>query len=264
MADPALNYRLVGSGPPLLLVHGFGVTFNIWRELVPLLADHFSLVMIELPGIGHSPSPDDGPHEDALYTDASYTDGSYTEASITAIESVRQKLAIPKWSVLAYSISVGVAAAYSVVHPDRTEKLMLLCPPLLTGWRWRGLRTMLWLDKRWPVIGDWFFSGGWPLYGLVALVAFNRRPTPLTREWVDEISAQPYPLLKAILREFVPVDRLLEQVGDNALLLCGSKDFVSSRPPAQRVRVAWFSGDHSGPVRVARPIAEAVVEFLKR
>ena len=55
-----LSYRVEGNGPPLLLVHGFGISFNIWQQLAPLLRPHFRVVMIELPGIGASALPEDG------------------------------------------------------------------------------------------------------------------------------------------------------------------------------------------------------------
>lgn len=248
-ADSSVSYRLVGSGPALLLVHGFGVSFNIWREIGPPLAEHFCLILVELPGIGDSDPP--------------MPDGSYTGSCVAAIESVRQKVAIPKWSVLAYSIGAGVAAAYASAHPERTENSLLICPPILKGWRWRGLRSLLWLDSRQPAIGDWLLSG-WRLYWLVALIGFNGRPDSLTREWVDEIAAQPRPVLKAVLREYPPGRALLSIIGDGALLLCGKQDFVSVRPPRNRPNVAYFAGDHSGPVRMALPIAAAVVRFLKR
>ncbi len=246
MSDTTLNYRVAGSGPPLLLVHGFGVSFNIWRALVPLLAEYFRLVMIELPGIGDSPAPDSG---------------AYTAASIAAMESVRQKLAIPKWSVLGYSSGVGVVAAYASAHPQRMERVVLLCPPLLSGWRWWGLRALFWLDSPQPAIGEWVLSG-WRLYWLVALLGFNGRPVPLTAEWVAEIATQPRPVLKASLREFPPIQQLLAQAGESTLLICGKSDFVSTRPPRRGANVAFFAGDHSGPVRMAEPVASTIINFL--
>src|SRR5579884_2520504 len=47
-----LPYRLEGDGPPLLLIHGWGVTYRVWRNLVPLLKPHFQLILVELPGMG--------------------------------------------------------------------------------------------------------------------------------------------------------------------------------------------------------------------
>ncbi len=247
MEVTTLNYRMIGSGPPLLLVHGFGVSFQIWRELAPLLAEHFCLITVELPGQGDSAPPRPGQ--------------SYTEAAVTAIESVRQKLGIPKWAVLAYSIGAGVAVAYTAAHPERTSALVLVCPPLLKGWRWWNLRSLLWLDDRQAAIGDWLLSG-WRLYGLVALIGFNARPVPLTREWVEEIVRQPLPVLKACLREFPPAEPLLAGIDERWLLVCGTRDIVSIRPPRRGVTVVYFDGDHSGPVRMAEPIAEKVSGFL--
>ena len=49
-----LSYKTIGKGKPLLLIHGFGISFKIWREITPLLKDDFNLVIIELPGIDKS------------------------------------------------------------------------------------------------------------------------------------------------------------------------------------------------------------------
>lgn len=242
-----LNYRMIGSGPPLLLIHGFGVSFPIWRELTPLLAEHFRLILVELPGQGDSAPPRAGQ--------------SYTESAVAAIESVRQKLGIPKWAVLAYSVGAGVAVAYTATHPEYTSALVLVCPPLLKGWRWWGLRSLLWIDSRQPAIGGWLLSG-WRLYGLVAMIGFNGRPVALAREWVEEITLQPLPVLKYCLREFPPAEQLLAGANDRWLLICGKRDFVSTPPPRRGVGVAFFAGDHSGPVRMAGPIAGKVIEFL--
>lgn len=244
-----LNYRLIGSGPPLLLIHGFGVSFQIWRELAPLLAQHFRLILVELPGHGASAPPRPGQ--------------SYTESAVAAIESVRQKLGIPKWAVLGYSIGTGVAVAYNAVCPDCVSALVLVCPPLLKGWRWWSLRSLFWVDNRQPAIGDWILSG-WRIDGLVALIGFNGRPVPLAREWVEEIVRQPAPVLKASLREFLPAKQLLAGTNERWLLICGTRDLVSTRPPRQGVAVTFFAGDHSGPVRMAGPIAEKVIKFLTR
>ena len=247
--ETTLNYRLIGSGPPLLLIHGFGVSFQIWRELAPLLAEYFCLIAVELPGQGDSAPP--------------LPSQSYTEAAVTAIESVRQKLGIPKWAVLAYSVGAGVAIAYTAAHPDRTSALVLVCPPLLKGWRWWSLRSLLWMDSRRSAIGGWLLSG-WRLYGLVAMIGFNGRPVALTGDWVEEIGRQPWPVLKEGLREFPGREQLLTGMDDRWLLICGNRDIVSTRPPRRGAVVTHFAGDHSGPVRMAGPIAKKVIEFLVR
>lgn len=47
------RYR-VGRGPQLVLLHGWGMNAAVWEPLLPELAEHFSLTVIELPGHGES------------------------------------------------------------------------------------------------------------------------------------------------------------------------------------------------------------------
>ena len=47
----------MGEGPPLLLIHGTGAATHSWRGLLPLLAPHFSVVAMDLPGHGFTQSP---------------------------------------------------------------------------------------------------------------------------------------------------------------------------------------------------------------
>jgi len=47
----------MGEGPPLVLIHGTGAATHSWRGLLPLLAPHFSVVAMDLPGHGFTQSP---------------------------------------------------------------------------------------------------------------------------------------------------------------------------------------------------------------
>jgi pimeloyl-ACP methyl ester carboxylesterase len=55
-----------GSGPPLLLVHGLGMSHRAWRDVVPLLEDDFECFAVDLPGFGASPQLDVPPTMAAL------------------------------------------------------------------------------------------------------------------------------------------------------------------------------------------------------
>src|SRR5258708_38420778 len=52
--------RAGGSGPPLLLLHGYAQTNGMWHKVAPELAKHFSLVIADLPGYGWSAVPEPG------------------------------------------------------------------------------------------------------------------------------------------------------------------------------------------------------------
>ena len=49
-----------GSGPPLLLLHGFPQTHVIWHKIAGDLAEHFTVVLTDLRGYGDSSKPDGG------------------------------------------------------------------------------------------------------------------------------------------------------------------------------------------------------------
>ncbi len=52
-----LHYVKGGRGPLVLLVHGFGQSWYEWHRLMPLLARDFTVVAVELPGLGLSSAP---------------------------------------------------------------------------------------------------------------------------------------------------------------------------------------------------------------
>ena len=48
------HVQIAGSGPTLLLIHGTGAANHSWRDLLPLLAEHFTVIAPDLPGHGFS------------------------------------------------------------------------------------------------------------------------------------------------------------------------------------------------------------------
>src|ERR1700746_3260006 len=55
-----LHYLTSGHGAPLLLLHGYAETSLMWRPLMPSLAERFTVIAPDLPGIGDSAIPADG------------------------------------------------------------------------------------------------------------------------------------------------------------------------------------------------------------
>ena len=52
---------VAGSGPPLLLLHGFPQTMAMWHAVAPMLAERFTVVCADLRGYGASGRPEAGP-----------------------------------------------------------------------------------------------------------------------------------------------------------------------------------------------------------
>jgi pimeloyl-ACP methyl ester carboxylesterase len=58
-APVKLYYREEGSGPPLLLIHGFGASTFTWRHIAPPLAETHRVIAVDLKGFGQSDKPFD-------------------------------------------------------------------------------------------------------------------------------------------------------------------------------------------------------------
>jgi len=48
----AFHVQIMGDGPPVLLVHGTGSSTHTWRDVMPLLAEHHTVIAFDLPGHG--------------------------------------------------------------------------------------------------------------------------------------------------------------------------------------------------------------------
>jgi haloacetate dehalogenase len=55
-----IHLRMAGSGPPLLLLHGYPQTHAIWHKVAPALATDFAVVCADLRGYGDSAKPEGG------------------------------------------------------------------------------------------------------------------------------------------------------------------------------------------------------------
>src|SRR5712691_387555 len=55
-----LHYLTAGHGPAVLLLHGYAETSRMWRPIIPALAEKFTVIAPDLPGIGDPAIPADG------------------------------------------------------------------------------------------------------------------------------------------------------------------------------------------------------------
>ena len=104
-------YRMCGSGPALLLLHGIGDSSASWVPLLRPLADRFTVIAPDLLGHGESDKPR------ADYSVAAYANG---------MRDLLDVLGIDKATVVGHSLGGGVAAQMSYQHPTRVERLVLV------------------------------------------------------------------------------------------------------------------------------------------
>jgi pimeloyl-ACP methyl ester carboxylesterase len=245
-----LNYRIEGRGPALLLLHGFGISFNIWNGLRPLLCDRFMLVEVELPGIGLSPLPP--PSQ------------PYLAAAVDALEALRDFLGFARWQVLSYSTGTRVAETYLQLHAERVERAVFLCPAHTAAVKALGLRLASVMDARLPVLGNWMLSG-WRIRFLVHLLGFNLRRDPLVDAWTAEITSQPVNILKATLRSMPEggVHPFKIPASIPALFVWGQEDLITAMPRHLSARDVVIHADHSMPQARANDVANVLLLFLR-
>ena len=132
--------RVGGSGPPLLLLHGFPQTHAMWHRVAPRLAERFTLVLPDLPGYGESEVPE----TDAGHTP--YTKRAMAEAMVEAME----RLGHARFALAGHDRGGRVAYRLALDHPARLTKLAVLdILPTFDYWakldREFGLRIYHWM-----------------------------------------------------------------------------------------------------------------------
>ena len=118
IAGPAglLHTLRGGSGAPLLLLHGHPQTHAMWHRVAPALAEHFTLVMLDLRGYGDSAR---------VSSDAQHAAYSKRAMALDAL-AVMQHHGFDRFQVLAHDRGGRVAHRLAIDHPSAVERLMLL------------------------------------------------------------------------------------------------------------------------------------------
>lgn len=115
LADAEINLELGGSGPPVLLLHGFPQTHVAWHEIAPRLAEEYTVVAPDLRGYGDSLGP---PDPDA----ADYTHRRMADDMV----AVMDRLGFDTYDVVGHDRGARIGYRYALDHPDRVRRLALL------------------------------------------------------------------------------------------------------------------------------------------
>jgi pimeloyl-ACP methyl ester carboxylesterase len=158
-----IHVRSGGSGPAVVLLHGYGETGDMWAPLAVDLARDHTVIVPDLRGLGLSSKPSGGFDKK---TQAEDVDGV-----VTAL-GVRQA------DVVAHDIGNMVAFQFAARHPERVRRLVLIDAPVPGVGSWEEILKN-------PLL--WHFRFGGP--DMERLVA-GRERIYLDRFW-NEFSASP-------------------------------------------------------------------------
>ena len=114
-----IRYLDGGKGEPLILLHGIGADKDNWLYTSVLLARHYRVIAVDLPGFGESSKP----------AAAHYG----VEAQVERLHAFMQALRIRRAHFGGNSMGGLIAAVYAARYPDEVESLWLLDPPFVQG-----------------------------------------------------------------------------------------------------------------------------------
>src|SRR5258708_32999967 len=116
-----LHYMTAGHGTPLTLLHGYAETSLMWKPIIPALAERFTVIAPDLPGMGDSAIP---------------KDGLDMKTAAIRIHELARSLGVESAAVVGHDIGLMVAYAYAAQFPKEVAKLVVM-------------------DAFLPGVGDW-------------------------------------------------------------------------------------------------------------
>lgn len=131
LAGARIHARVGGSGPPLLLLHGYPQTHVMWRRVAPELARHFRVVVPDLRGYGASSKPPAGDDY-----------SGYSKRTMAAdMVALMASLGFEQFALAGHDRGARVAYRLALDHPAAVTQLVVMdiVPTLeqfeALGWR---------------------------------------------------------------------------------------------------------------------------------
>ena len=126
-----IDYRIGGTGPAVVLLHGYAETGHMWNPLMPLLAKTHTVVVPDLRGAGNSSKPETGYGKKNMAVD---------------IHELVRSLGIRSASIVGHDIGLMVAYAYAAQFPSETDRVVLMDAflPGIGAWQNVWLLRDLW------------------------------------------------------------------------------------------------------------------------
>jgi pimeloyl-ACP methyl ester carboxylesterase len=104
-------YRMAGSGPPVILIHGITSSSENWKTVGPMLAEHYTVLAPDLVGHGQSAKPR-----------GDYSMGAFA----SGVRDLTVALDLGPATVVGHSLGGGVAMQFAYQFPERAVRLALI------------------------------------------------------------------------------------------------------------------------------------------
>lgn len=107
-----IHYIKQGKGKPLILVHGFAGSTYTWRNLMPLLADQYTIYALDVLGFGLSDKPPDGNYD--------------MESQGNLLISFMDALNLPSATLIGHSMGGVIIAYAALAAPSKVDALVMI------------------------------------------------------------------------------------------------------------------------------------------
>ena len=217
-----LRYTDEGSGPPVVLIHGYASSLETWDFLVPELVKTHRVVTLDLKGFGWSDRPE----------------GDYSPAAeANLVLALMNKLHVDRAAIVGHSWGSSVALSLALAAPDRVTRLALY-----DAWVYEDQLPSTFLMARAAGIGELLFTLFYDQRPdeRLALAFYNK--DFISEKLVEAVEiALERPgtgaaaLASARSQRFTELEKRYKKIDKQVLLLWGRDDVVSTVAMGERL-----------------------------
>lgn len=218
-----VRYRDEGSGPPVVMIHGFASSLETWDTVSPTLKKNHRLLSLDLKGFGWTDRPE----------------GDYSPAAqARLVLSLMKARGIEKAAFVAHSWGSSVALAATLAEPTRVERLALY-----DAWVYEDQLPTFFLWARAPGVGEALYSIWYDERSDERMAyAFFDKKRFMTEHLVEDVErALERPGTKAAAlaatrgQHYAEVEAKYRTITQPALVLWGRDDEVTLLPFGERL-----------------------------
>jgi pimeloyl-ACP methyl ester carboxylesterase len=129
----SLRVARLGSGPPLILLHGYPDNLQVWSELAPRLATRFAVIAFDWPGMGYSEA---------------WSGGATPFDFARRLRTLMDDWGIARAVIAGHDMGGQPALAFAAEHPERISRLVVMNSLVIwdekTSWEIALLRKFGW------------------------------------------------------------------------------------------------------------------------
>jgi pimeloyl-ACP methyl ester carboxylesterase len=238
-----IYYEDQGSGPPILLSHGYSATLRMWDAQVAALSDRYRVIRWDMRGHGASDSPDDA---------AAYS----REATVADMAALLGACRVERAVIGGLSLGGYMSLAFYMAHPDRVRALMLFDTG--PGYKKPEARA------EWNRLAEGYAVAletqglGALGYGAEVSVATHRSAQGLAHAARGILAQRDAQVIESLARIAVPT---LLVVGSEDKPFLGATEYMAAKIPGARKVIVAGAG-HAANLEEPEAFNAAVASFL--